>query len=82
MIAACPRPVRNRELMAVLRHYFHRPGLSTPAALVRLGAWALRTDPALALTGRHTTSGVLDRAGFHFRHPDLAATISELRRAG
>lgn len=82
LIAAGPVPVRNRELMALLRTAFHRPGLPTPAALVRLGAWALRTDPALALTGRHATSSVLDRAGFRFEHPDLATTVSELAAGG
>lgn len=81
LIAASPAPVRNRELMAMLRQAFHRPGLPSPAPLVRLGAWALRTDPALALTGRHATSAVLESAGFRFDHPDLAATIAELTRA-
>jgi NAD dependent epimerase/dehydratase family enzyme len=72
----------NGELMALLRQAFHRPGLPTPTALVRLGAWALRTDPALALTGRHATSTVLDQAGFRFRHPDLATTVKELAAGG
>ena len=78
VVAADPAPVRNRELMALLRSAFHRPGLPTPSALVQLGAWALRTDPALALTGRHATSTVLARAGFRFGHPDLATAIRQL----
>ena len=78
VIAASPAPVRNRELMTLLRNALHRPGVPTPTGLAKLGAWALRTDPALALTGRHATSSVLHEAGFRFDHPDLATTISEL----
>lgn len=81
VVAASPAPVRNRELMALLRQAFHRPGVPTPAALVRLGAVLLRTDPALALTGRHATSAVLRRAGFRFEHPDLATTVQQLADA-
>lgn len=80
VIASGPHPVPNRELMMLLRRYFHRPGLPTPAVLVRLGAVVLRTDPALALTGRFATSAVLDRAGFTFEYPDLGETIARLTR--
>ncbi|MET3805336.1 uncharacterized protein (TIGR01777 family) [Nakamurella sp. UYEF19] len=80
VIAASPHPVRNAELMALLRRHFRRPGLPTPAALVRLGALVLRTDPALALTGRFATSSVMERAGFTYEHPDLAETIARLTR--
>jgi uncharacterized protein len=51
--ATSPNPVRNAELMAVLRRVLRRPPAPpTPAPLVRLGAVLLRTDPALALLGR------------------------------
>lgn len=78
VVAASPRPVRNRELMSLLRKHFRRPGLPSPAPLVRLGGLLLRTDPALGLTGRHATSRVLEEAGFEFRHPDLDAVIASL----
>jgi len=79
VVAAAPHPVRNRDLMAALRRaQGRRRGLPTPAPLLRLGALALRTDPALALTGRHATSQVLADAGFAFRHPTLDDALAEL----
>lgn len=80
VVAAAPNPVRNAELMRLLREAFHRPGLPTPALLTRVGAVALRTDPALALTGRHATSEVLERAGFTFADPVLAPLVHRLAR--
>jgi hypothetical protein len=75
--------VRNAELMRMLRGALApggpgRVALPLPAALVRAGAAALRTDPALGLTGRHATSGVLAAAGFHFEHPDLASALDAI----
>lgn len=78
VVAASPYPVRNRELMSLLRKHFHRAGLPSPAPLVRLGGLLLRTDPALGLTGRHATSRVLADAGFEFRQPDLDAVVASL----
>ena len=79
LIAAAPRPVRNADLMAALRRHLHRPAAPpTPAALLHLGAIALRSDPALALTGRHCTSTVLRDAGFEFVHPDLDSAMTEI----
>lgn len=79
VVAAAPYPVRNAELMAELRRHVGNPvGLPTPAPLLKLGALALRTDPALALTGRHCTSRVLVAAGFSFRHPTLRGALDAL----
>jgi hypothetical protein len=67
-----PNPVRNAELMAALRRVLHRPAAPpTPALLARLGAALLRTDPAVALTGRRCVPGRLQASGFEFRFPDL-----------
>lgn len=79
VVGAAPSPVRNSELMSELRRHFHRPGIPTPKPLLRIGAVLLRTDPQLALTGRHATSRVLSDAGFVFRHPTLRGAISRLR---
>ncbi|WP_193612460.1 TIGR01777 family oxidoreductase [Nocardioides lijunqiniae] len=77
--ATGPRPVRNTDLMAALRHSLHRPAAPpTPAALVRLGAVLLRTDPALALTGRRAVPSRLLDAGFDFRFPDLDEALADL----
>jgi uncharacterized protein len=68
IVAAAPEPVRNAELMAELRRALGRPAIAppTPAALVRVGAVALRTDPALALTGRRACPRRLLGVGYRF----------------
>lgn len=74
-----PEPVRNAELMATLRKVLHRPAAPpTPAALVRLGARILRTDPALALTGRRCVPARLLEADFRFAYPTLDAALEDL----
>lgn len=77
--ATGPHPVRNATMMASLRTLMHRP-LSPPAPvpLVRIGARLLRTDPALALTGRHCVPAKLMRAGFEFRHPKILPALRDL----
>jgi uncharacterized protein len=46
--ATAPEPVRNEEMMRTLRAAFHRPwSPPTPRPLVHVGAWLMRTDPAL-----------------------------------
>ncbi len=79
VVAAAPEPVRNADLMAALRHHLRRPASPpTPELLVRVGSVPLRTDPALGLTGRHCTSGVLAASGFAFAHPDLDGALADL----
>jgi uncharacterized protein (TIGR01777 family) len=77
--ATSPNPVPNAELMAALRRALHRPAAPpTPAALVRVGALVLGTDPALALTGRRCVPARLLRAGFRFEYPELAPALEDL----
>lgn len=77
--ATSPNPVRNADLMAGLRQVLRRPPAPpTPAALVRVGAVLLRTDPALALTGRRCVPKRLRDAGFRFTHPDLVPALGDL----
>ncbi|MGO1165796.1 MAG: epimerase [Janibacter sp.] len=79
LVAAAPHPLRNAELMAALRRHLHRPAAPpTPAPLLRIGAVGLRSDPALALTGRHCTSAVLEEAGFTFTHPDIDSALADI----
>ncbi|GAA3451398.1 TIGR01777 family oxidoreductase [Dactylosporangium matsuzakiense] len=74
-----PNPVRNTELMSTLRAVLRRPPAPpTPAAAVRLGALVLRTDPALALTGRRCIPRRLLAAGFDFKHPALGPALRDL----
>jgi len=77
--ATSPHPVRNAELMAELRRVLHRPSAPpSPKALVRLGAVFLRTDPALALTGRRCVPSRLLQSGFTFEHPRLGPALEDL----
>lgn len=80
LVASHDRPVRNAEMMKALRaHYGRRVGIPAPPVAVRFGGRLLRTDPALALTGRHCTSRVLAEAGWEFEVPDFAAALERLR---
>lgn len=77
-----PNPVRNAELMRALRTVLRGPAAPpAPAGLVRPGAWLLRTDPALALTGRRCVPRRLLEAGFEFEHPDLLPALRHLLAA-
>lgn len=77
--ATSPQPVRNAELMAALRRVLRRPAAPpTPALLVVAGAVVLRTDPALALTGRRCVPGKLLAAGFEFAYPEIGSALHEL----
>ncbi|GAB3589432.1 TIGR01777 family oxidoreductase [Angustibacter peucedani] len=79
LVATSPFPVRNAELMASLRRVLHRPPAPpTPALAVRLGAVLLRTDPALALTGRRAVPKALQDSGFTFRFPRLDDALDDL----
>lgn len=79
VIASAPQPVRNAEMMRELRRRLGRPWAPpTPVPLLRLGSLVLRTDPALAATGRHATSRVLADAGFRFAFPTIEAALDDL----
>ncbi|WP_299955850.1 epimerase [uncultured Modestobacter sp.] len=79
LLATSPNPVRNAELMSTLRAALHRPAAPpTPELLLRVGAVLLRTDPALALTGRRAVSRRLTEAGFDFRYPRLDEALADL----
>jgi uncharacterized protein (TIGR01777 family) len=74
-----PNPIQNRDMMATLRGALHRPwSPPTPKPLVHVGAWLMRSDPALALTGRRCVPRRLLDAGFRFRFEDFAQTVADL----
>jgi uncharacterized protein (TIGR01777 family) len=77
---SAPNPVRNVELMAGLRKALRKGWVPrTPAFAISLGAWVLLgTDPALALTGRHATPGVLTFHGFRFTYLHLEDALADL----
>jgi uncharacterized protein (TIGR01777 family) len=74
-----PGPVQNATLMAELRRHLHRPwSPPAPAPLVRMGALAMGSDPALALTGRRCVPTRLLNEGFAFLFPDLSSALDDL----
>ena len=76
-----PYPVRNDELMREIRMHLHRPwSPPTPAPLVKLGAWLMGSDPAIALTGRRCVPARLLADGFDFEFPDLHGALDDLLR--
>lgn len=66
MMTALPRALTDRS------HCRHRNHPST------LGALRMRTDPALALTGRRCVSTRLLDAGFEFHHPKFDSAFPSL----
>ena len=74
-----PQPVQNAALMAELRSHLNRPwSPPAPAPLVKVGAWLMGSDPALALTGRRCVPERLLDAGFGFELAELSAALDDL----
>jgi len=74
-----PHPVQNETLMKELRRHLNRPwSPPTPTPLVKLGAWFMGSDPAIALTGRRCVPARLLEAGFDFELPDLRSAFDDL----
>jgi uncharacterized protein (TIGR01777 family) len=82
--ATSPQAVKNRDFMRTLRRVLRRPwSPPAPAWAVKIGCWALRTEPVLALTGRRALPKRLEEIGFAFRHTDLEGALrSSISREG
>jgi len=77
--ATGPTPVTNATFMRELRRALGvRFGLPAPALAVRLGAFFMRTEPSLALTGRRCVPARYTRQGFTFEHTDVSETLAGL----
>jgi uncharacterized protein (TIGR01777 family) len=77
--ATGPCPVTNAEFMCELRCALKRPwSPRTPAWLVRLGAFILRTEPALALEGRRCIPDRLVEEHFKFLYTNLESALADL----
>lgn len=74
-----PSPIQNRDMMGALRDALHRPwSPPAPKPLVHLGAMFMRSDPALALTGRRCVPRRLTEAGFDFEHSTFDDALADL----
>jgi uncharacterized protein (TIGR01777 family) len=77
--ATGPCPVTNAEFMCELRCALKRPwSPRTPAWLVRLGAFLLRTEAELALTGRRCIPDRLVEMNFKFIYTNLESALADL----
>jgi NAD dependent epimerase/dehydratase family enzyme len=68
-----PAPVTNAEFTRELARQLHRPAfLRVPAVALKvaLGGFAVE-----ALSSSRVLPGVLTRAGFQYRHPDLPSAL-------
>ncbi len=81
--ATGPCPVTNAEFMCELRCALKRPwSPRIPAWLVRLGAFVLRTEPALALEGRRCIPDRLVEEHFKFLYTNLESALADLLTKG
>jgi uncharacterized protein (TIGR01777 family) len=70
-----PAPVRNAEFTAALGRELHRPAvLPVPAAALRLALGPFADEGALV--SQRAEPRVLQRAGFRFHYPRLAAALA------
>ncbi|MFL6257966.1 MAG: TIGR01777 family oxidoreductase [Pyrinomonadaceae bacterium] len=77
--ATGPCPVTNAEFMCELRCALRRPwSPRMPAWLVRLGAFILRTEPALALEGRRCLPERFVEEHFKFLYTNLESALADL----
>lgn len=77
--AVSPFPVKNKEFMRVLRKVTgYSFGIPAPAISVKIGAFFIRTEAELVLSGRKVVSRLLDDSGFSFQYPQLEGAVQNL----
>jgi uncharacterized protein (TIGR01777 family) len=80
---AAPNPLPYRDFMGELRRAARMPiGLPATRWMLRMGAWALRTESELVLKSRRVVPGRLLQSGFVFEYPEWASAAMELVRRG
>jgi len=74
-----PNPSTNAILMKELRKVMHAPfGLATPAWLLTIGAFLIRTETELVLKSRWVLPERLIKSGYTFKHTDLKEALEDL----
>jgi len=80
MISAAPNPVTSRELAKAIGAVLHRPSfMPVPTMVLRI---LLGEAAALVLTGQRVRPRRLERSGFTWRYPTIAAALTDLLAAG
>jgi hypothetical protein len=76
---ASPNPLPNAAFMRAIREAWGtRIGLPSPAWMLEIGAWFLRTETELVLKSRRVVPRRLIEAGFAFTWPDWPAAARDL----
>lgn len=76
---AAPNPMRNQDFMARLRQTLKQPlGLPSPAWLLSIAAFFMRTETELLLKSRKVLPGRLLEHGFRFDHPEWDSACEDL----
>jgi uncharacterized protein (TIGR01777 family) len=80
---SAPSPVSNAGFMRELRRQLRVPfGLPSPAFLLTIGAFFIRTETELILKSRWVIPDRLSSSGFSFRFPDLHSALTDLFKPG
>jgi uncharacterized protein (TIGR01777 family) len=76
---SAPHPLPNSQFLAVLRNAWSiRIGLPTPAWMLAIGAFFLRTETELLLKSRRVVPAMLLNHGFTFRFPGWPSAARDL----
>lgn len=76
---AAPQPVRNEDLMKMVRDRMHiRLGLASPSWLLNIGAAVIKTETELILKSRWVIPERLEQAGYIFRFPTLQQALTDI----
>jgi len=74
-----PVPLSNRDLMKQMRQAYHMPlGLPSPAWLLEIGAFFLRTETELLLKSRYVIPERAMKEGFRFQYGNFGEGLREL----
>lgn len=74
-----PTPLKNKDFMNLIRKGFRIPiGIPSPAWLLELGAFVIRTETELILKSRWVLPRRITKAGFQFQFPDAPSAIYNL----
>lgn len=77
--ACAPNPVTNAQFMRALRCALRRPwSPPVPTWAVHMGAWLMRTEPRLALTGCRCAPRRLLDSGFDFAFRDVDSAMQDV----
>ncbi len=77
--ATGPTPITNADFMTTLRKAVGRPwSPPVPAWMVKVGSWALRTEPELVLSGRRCIPRRVLAQGFKFKYPALDGALGDI----